>query len=349
MHKEWETLVLNNSDLGTWEALLDNHCLARSVVCMWAEQAGWQAHKFGLRAHGQLVGGLILATRKVPGLPFHLGRISCAMVGPDKPAAMLSALLTEVERFAAANAIVEVELRLRIPTTIPLPGFESHHEISQVLDASDYRALSTVDHTYLVRIDRPDEEILKSFGSTCRNLVRKALKSDAKIAPAADTALLEQFHTSYLAMCRRKNIAGQDSRCVIDGMKALIEKNRVSLFLESYAGRIANMALVDTLGVPCYMLGTQTEAAVNKEVPSHAQALQYGIMKFMRDRGKVLYDLGGCEGPEPQKGHRNYGVWHFKHGFRGEYVDFLPYRRKPLRSLMGPLLNLAHRLRGDPS
>ena len=106
------------------------------------------------------------------------------------------------------------------------------------------------------------------------------------------------------------------------------------------------MVVADVLGVPCYVLGTRTEANVKGEVPGAAQVMHYEIMKRMRDRGKKYYDLGGCEGPVPIEGHPNYGVWRFKYGFGGTFVKFLPYFRKN-RGPTRKVLDAAHRYRGD--
>ncbi|MCK4626502.1 MAG: hypothetical protein KAV00_14380, partial [Phycisphaerae bacterium] len=186
-----------------------------------------------------------------------------------------------------------------------------------------------------------------SFHPKCRNAIRKALKSGVEITPATDPELLDQFHNSYAAMCKRKGAPMIEKKSVVDGMKRLIEKNHVLLFVERYAGQISNMVLVDTLGLPCYMLGTRTAASVEGKVPSHAQAVLYEVMRYLRDQRKIYYDLGGCEGPRPVQGHPNYGVWRFKYGFRGTYVEFLPYFRKARGPITRCLLNLAHRVRGD--
>ena len=332
---------------GLWEDLLARHPAGRCVVPMWEEQAGWALKRIGAFCGADLVGGLILGVRSIPWFHRSLGRVTCAMVDSNASEHVLKDLLQESWRHGVSGPMVELEVRLRLPQDVSLPTYESYSAISETLAAGGYRQLGTVDHSYLVRIDRDDEELLMSFGHKCRNLVRKAWREGIEIRRSEDPELLEEFYGSYLSMCERKKVAAMPRTHVVDGMKPLIRKGHAELYLETYSGRVANMVVVDTLGMPCYMLGTRTEAAVRDNLPSRSQAVQFEIMRRMRDRGKVLYDLGGCEGPEPIEGHPNYGVWHFKHSFSGQFVDFLPYCRKYRSHLAGPLLEVAHWLRGD--
>jgi len=330
-----------------WDGLLTTHPFGRCVAPMWEEQAGWTRRKIGAFDGSELVGGLILGVRSIPWLRASLGRVTCAMVDSDRVDEMLGCLLDEAWRIGRRDSIVEIEVRLRVPQGASLPTHQSCTAIQRALAAGGYQPLHAVDHSYLIRIDKDDEELLKSFGQKCRNLVRKALREGVEIQRSENPELLEEFYASYLSMCERKNVANVSRANVVDGMKPLIRKGHAELYVENYSGRAANMVIVDALGIPCYMLGTRTAAAVRDRLPSRSQAVQFEIMRRMRDRGKVLYDLGGCEGPEPIEGHPNYGVWHFKHSFAGQYVDFLPYCRKYRGRVAGSLLTLAHGLRGD--
>lgn len=332
----------------TWRRLFLQHPMARAIVPTWDVLAGWRHHVLGLYdAGGRLVGGTLIAVQRIPLTAISLSRINLVMIDPEGPVApQMDALLDGIERFALRNLVLETEMRLRLAVTPGIPGEARHREIRTRLEGFGYKPLQKVDTTYFVRLDKDDEALLASFDRSARNKIRKAQRSGAEVLVSQDFRLLDDFYAAYLDMCERKSAPVQPEALVGRGLKPLIEAKRATLFTEVYPEGVANMVIVDVLGVPCYVLGTRTQANVRGEVPGAAQVVQYEIMKRLRDEGHAWYDLGGCEGPVPVEGHHNYGVWRFKYGFSGEFVRFLPYMRK-VRGPFERVAHVAHVLRGD--
>ena len=330
-----------------WDELVRRHLGARCIVPLWDELAGWKARQFAFRRSGEMSGGFMLSVRRVPFTPISFSRINCLMLDPQGPLESLDALLEHLERFCRKHLIVETELRLRVPATRGIAGFEDSRELRDSLMEWGYAPLSKIDATYLMDVDRSDDAILASFNASTRSKIRKALRAGATVAPSHDYSLLDDFYTAYEEMCERKGFGLESEDIIATGLRPLLEAGRALLFVERYPEGIGNMVIVDALGVPCYQLGTRSSANVRGEVRGAAQFVQYEIMKAMRDRGSSLYDLGGCEGPEPIEGHPNYGVWRFKHGFRGQFVRFLPFMRRTRAALQHPL-HVLHAVRGDP-
>lgn len=334
-------------DNPAWVKMLSGHTMARAIVPTWEVLSGWTNHAFGLFKDSAMVGGLILSCQRIPYTAASLSRINCLLIDPSEAVApQIDALMQALERHARRRLLLETELRLRLAVTDGIEEAEVHRQMRACLEQHGYRALSKVDTTYFVRIDKDDESLLATFDRSARNKIRKAQRSGATVEVSRNFALLDEFYAAYLDMCERKAAPVQPEALVGRGLRPLIEKQRALLFTEAYDGVISNMVIVDTLGVPCYVLGTRSPANVRGEVPGAAQVLQYEIMKAMRDRGHVWYDLGGCEGPVPVEGHPNYGVWRFKYGFQGEFVRFLPYMRR-VRGPFEKVAHVAHVLRGD--
>lgn len=346
MHAGFEVHPIERSEEAAWAALLGSHPMARAIVPAWEELAGWVNLDYGLFDKGTLVGGFVLSVQRIPYAPLAFSRINCLMVGPERPSEALDALLTALDRIAVRRRLIETELRLRIPTVDDIPGFESHAALRATFAEHGYTPLSKVDTTYFVRVDRSDEELLASCDRSARNKIRKAQRSGATVEVSNDYTLLDDFYDAYIDMCQRKSAPVQPEALVGRGLRPLIERGHALLFTERYEAGVANMVIVDTLGVPCYVLGTRSRANVKGEVPGAAQIVQYEIMRTMRDRGAVWYDLGGCEGPVPIDRHHNFGVWRFKYGFGGRFVRFLPYLRK-IRGPMAGVVQMTHMLRGD--
>lgn len=344
----WHVEQLPDEDENpAWVQMLKEHPMARAIVPTWEVLSGWTNHAFALFRDQTIVGGLILSSQRIPYTAAALSRINCLLVDPeDEIAPQVDALMVAVERYAKKKLLLETELRLRLAVTTSIVGADVHRQMRHRLEHHGYRALTKVDTTYFVRIDRDDESLLASFDRSARNKIRKALRSGAKVNVSDDFTLLDDFYAAYLDMCERKRAPVQPEALVGRGLRPLIEKQRALLFTEVYPQGISNMVIVDTLGVPCYVLGTRSPANVRGDVPGAAQVLQYEIMKVMRDRGHTWYDLGGCEGPVPVEGHHNFGVWRFKYGFQGEFVRFIPYMRR-VRGPFKKVAHVAHMLRGD--
>lgn len=329
-----------------WRALLDRHVMARSIVPAWEVLAGWENAPYGLYDHGELVGGFLLSTQRIPFTPLKFSRINCLMVGPERPVEGLDALLAALDRIAIKRGLIETELRLRIPTVDDIPGFEAHAPLRATFERHGYNPLGKVDTTYFVRVDRDDDTMLASFDRSARNKIRKAQRSEVQVEVSSDFTLLDDFYDAYIDMCHRKSAPVQPEALVGYGLKPLIERGHALFVTERYGEHVSNMVIVDTLGVPCYVLGARAPANVRGIVPGAAQVVQFEIMRTMRERGHVWYDLGGCEGPVPIDRHENFGVWRFKYGFGGRFVRFLPYFRK-IRGPLPRVVQLTHELRGD--
>jgi hypothetical protein len=330
-------------DRHAWGKMLSSHRMARSIVPLWDALAGWASHDLGLYRDGALVGGCTVALQRIPFTPLALGRINFLLFDSIEE---LQALLQGIDRFSLLHGAVETELRLRIPSTPVIEGFEEHAQIRETLENSGYRALAKADTTYFMRIDRSDEELLGSFKSEYRNRIRKAQKAKVVVEVTRDRSLLDPFAEAYVEMVSRKGAPKQPKDQVGSGLVPLLERGYAEIFVERYGDDFANMLIVDMLGIPVYALGTRSKAHVDGKMPGAAQVLHFEVMRILRERGHRWYDLGGCQGPVPIEGDPNYGTWRFKYGFRPEFVRFLPYFRK-IRGPFNRALELAHRVRGD--
>ena len=329
-----------------WNRMVATHPMARSMVPMWDELAGWKTQRLAYTRDGEMTGGLMLHTRRIPLTPVGLSRVNCLMLDMGTPMESLEALLDALEAHCRRRLLAETEMRLRIPTTEVPGGFAQTHDVRAALERWGYQPLTKIDSTYLVDITCTDGELLKSFDGRNRNKVRKALRDGATVERSHDYRLLDDFYGSYAQMCHRKSIEQESEDMVGQGLRPILERKHAMLFVERYPEGIGNMVIVDAAGVPTYQLGARSRENVRGEVRGAAQVVQYEIMKYFRERGRRRYDLGGCEGPVPVKGHPNHGVWHFKYCFRGQFVRFLPFMRKSRAKMEHPL-HLLHYLRGD--
>ncbi len=344
----FEVRSLSGPSDPAWVALLSEHEVARSIVPAWEEQAGWVPRPIGAFVDGKLQGGLLLTERRAPGpLPVAVARVPLVLLDPAHAGAMLTSLLEHIEREARARGLLELEFRLHVPANEPVPGFEYQIEFWKAFEQFGYRMLKAQDHTFFVDIQRNDDELIGSFKQEIKRKIKQAEKAKVQLEVSKDPRILEVFYQHYLETVDRKGAPLYPRGHVVDGLEPLLADGRVMVLTASYDGVLANLLVLDVLGVPEYMLGTRTSDSVTRAVPPAGHILQLEAMRRMRALGKRYYNLGGAEGPKPIPGHPNYGVWRFKAGYQGVYVDFLPYFRKAFRPRSERVLELVHRLLGD--
>lgn len=339
-------LVEEPLDDPRWQALLDRHALARVIAPRWEELAGWTTWGLGRAVDGVLTSGLLLSARRIPGLPLSLGRVTCLMVGPGRALDEVRVLLHALDRFAERERIVEVELRLRIPAAPVLAPWAHLEGLRGVIESSGYRALARTEQSYVVDVDRDDDALLASFEGRTRSAIRKALRDGGGVSVTRDPSFLGDLFAASEQMRDRKN-APIAPRHLVEGLAPLLARGQVLGFVERAGGVVSNLVAIDATGLPCYVLGARTQAHVDGKVAGAGQLVQYEIMRHLRDHGAKHYDLGGCEGPVPEEGHPNFGVWRFKYRFQGTHVRFLPFFRRTRSDLARWLLELGHRVRGD--
>jgi hypothetical protein len=341
-------VIESDEDRAQWEQLLESHPMGRAIYPMYFLASQWKPLPIGIFHRDKIAGGLLAATKKMGHFPLNLSRILVAMVGRENPREMLDGLLFGMEDYARKQSVIETDVQLRLPATGEVEGRAHSELISEVFEKHGYHRLPRADKTFFIRIDKNDDALLASFGQQPRNRIKKAQKDGAEVFISRDPSLLDLFYESYRGTADRKHMPIVLERVqLVEGMKPLLENGRALIFAERYGETISNMIIVDPLGTPCVMLASRTKANVEGRVPSCAQIVHFEAMKRMRDRGAKYYDFGGCEGPVPIESHPNWGVWHFKWGFKGAYVTFLPHLRKIRGDLTQPLLNLLHRFRGD--
>jgi GNAT acetyltransferase-like protein len=334
-----KTVWRAEDELGSaWERFYEAHPLSRSVYPMWSVERGWKPHHLVLYRGDEIAGGLQLGIRRIPYLPFSLSRIDYLLFDDATALVDLSALLAAVERRCRTSFIVETELHLRLPSSAAL---------SRVLPDFGYAPLAHRDATYMIRVDRDDPSLLASFGQQPRNRIRQSLRKGSRVLRTTDPAYLPAFYDAHAATSALKDFVLLPRPLVVRGMRSLLESGRAELFLEVYGDKVANMVLVDMLGLPCAMLAARTRDNIEGRVDSCAQHVHFEAMRSARDRGAKLYDMGGTPGPTPIESHPNYGVWRMKHAFHGEYVELMPYHRRIRGTLTHEILSRIHEYRRD--
>lgn len=339
-----------------WDAFARGHplssCITTSAGRKLCQYRRWPLDLIGALRAGEVRAGAAVVARRVGPLPFSLVRVEAILPDVEDLSGSTRAVLEAVEAYARSRRAWEIETRCTALEDYPLGGIDYSSALRKALAASGYRPVPVRAGTYIVRIDVNDDTLLSSFSRKCRRDVRKGLREGVMVQQVTKPEGFECFVKYQQGMRARKNLPLMRD-AALSAYRVLYDRGFARLFAASYQGRICNMALVDTVGVPRYWFGATAPAAFEKGSPPTGQILHFEIMRVFRDEGLTAYDLGGSPGPEPEEGHPNYTVWRFKHEFGSPFVyRILPHRYEI--SALGRLVLAAIRrsgrlgLRGRP-
>jgi len=171
--------------------------------------------------------------------------------------------------------------------------------------------------TYVTNIQKNDEELLKSFHSKHRNVIRKAIKEGVVVEETNNTELTyENIKTTLL---RQKSPFYPSIKYI----NCLEKSNALLLLIAKKDNIVQGSALIvydNERGY--YMYG----GSVLKPFSGSINLLQYEAMKILRDKGVKKYDFVGAR-LCVEKGSKYEGIQRFKSRFGAEIEKGYVFRK----------------------
>jgi hypothetical protein len=342
--------LLTHEKAVAWDAFVQSHPLGRSILTS-ASRDRWTARRWVFTPlvkinDGVIVAGAALAHRRIPYLPATVLRVLGILTerGVDVTQSAIE-ILRQVEEHARETRSGEVDVRCLIHNDISIDGISYSDGVRAALARGGYVPGGTDTRgTYLVQVDRSDDELVESFGYHCRRNVRKALRAGVEVRILTKPSDLRFFCETHARMRERKAIREFSGILSYPCILPMFERGYLRLFGASVQNRVRNLVMVDTLGVPRAEVAATTEDASERGLAPTGQILHFSIMQWLRDNGRTKYDLGGAPGPEPLEGHWNYGVWRFKHDFCGRFTTSIVDHHRPIGRFGGIISDTARRI-----
>ncbi|WP_187647901.1 lipid II:glycine glycyltransferase FemX [Nitrosophilus labii] len=172
--------------------------------------------------------------------------------------------------------------------------------------------------TYITDIDKNNEELLKSFHSKHRNVIRKAIKDGVKIEVTNDTKLI--FKNIKETLLRQKS-PYFPSLSYIECLKANISDNLLLLIAKKNNVIQGSAIIIYDNEKGYYMYG----GSIQKPYIGSINLLQYEAMKILRDKGVRFYDFVGAR-LCVNKGSKFEGIQKFKSRFGAELKKGYTFR-----------------------
>jgi lipid II:glycine glycyltransferase (peptidoglycan interpeptide bridge formation enzyme) len=172
------------------------------------------------------------------------------------------------------------------------------------------------EHTSIIDIARPDEELMASFKPKTRYNVRLAQKKGVEVRVSNDIAAFARLAGETSS---RHQIQLAPERYYRDLHTLMSADGQSRLYLASHRGaNLAGIMVVRFAGRATYLFGASTRTG-REMMPAYL--LHWRAMCDMRDAGDREYDLWGVP-PDDRPDHPWAGLWQFKSGWQGRRVKY---------------------------
>jgi len=180
--------------------------------------------------------------------------------------------------------------------------------------------------TFLLNINKNENELFDKFNSKLRNTIRKGLSSNLKIicyGREIQDNVLNDF-ADLMLMTQMKAVKKNKKTSMLTKSSSYLKSilfNEASFIIVAYRENtiIAGALIIYSGSTMYYYLGA-SNLELNRKYAA-ADLLQWEIIKYGTEKGIKFYDLGGVP-INPGKDHPAYGVYKFKEKFEGEYREY---------------------------
>ena len=261
---------------------------------------GWDVERRALEVGGARVPVTLLTTATlVPGRRFGYVPRGPATLAAQTPEALepLAAWARELKL-----AFLRIEPELEAGWQAP-PGWQRG-------------AATQPEHTSVIDIARPDDELLAAFKPKTRYNIRLAQKKGVEVSRSEDIAA---FAALSAETSSRHGIQLAPERYYRDLHSLMAADGTSQLYLASHEGvNLAGIMVVRFASRATYLFGASTRQGREK-MPAYL--LHWEAMREMRDAGDREYDLWGVP-PEGQPDHPYANLWQFKSGWQGRIIHY---------------------------
>ncbi len=181
------------------------------------------------------------------------------------------------------------------------------------------------ENTWVLELDKSEEELLAGMRKTTRYLVKKAQGMSIAITATTSQKDFDEFLALYKATSLRHSFVPH--RGLREELEIFAKDNHAKLFLARYDGKLIAGALVLFYGNQAVYHHAASDTTY-REVPA-AYLLQWEAIKEAKKQQKALYNFWGVVPPEKTK-HPWQGLTLFKTGFGGRRLNFIHAQDLPL-------------------
>lgn len=176
------------------------------------------------------------------------------------------------------------------------------------------------EHTVIIDLNKPEDELLANMRRQTRYEVRRAAKQGIIVEKNNDEAIFKEFRKVQAATAKRQGFVPPNLKTLLAEKESFGENIAIYVAKTSDGQPIAYGMIIKDGKEGDYYEAASTD--LNRKMPG-AYALLWQVMKDLKAKGYERFNLWGIA-PAGQPNHRYAGVTTFKTGFGGEVVEYVP-------------------------
>jgi len=185
------------------------------------------------------------------------------------------------------------------------------------------------ENTWILDLDRSEEELLVDMEKTHRYLIRRCEKEGVKVKLSIDNQALVEFNQLHDDTAQRHKFHRFSKNYIEKEFKSFAPSDEAAV-LNGYLpdGRLDSSAIIMFYGnMAAYRHGASL--SLDNKLPT-SYLVQWEAIKEAKRRGMKWYNFWGIAPIKAGKNHPFYGITHFKKGFGGAEIDLLPCHDLPI-------------------
>jgi len=337
-----ETVVFNGGDRSRYSDFLLNSKY-KDILQSWEwgeikSKFNWKAERLGFFNNGQLLGTAQVLERKLP-FNFSLFYVPRGPVTDwqnyELSREIISALKKKFEEKIKNKKILFLRLEP------PAEKNENLTAIFKEIGFSEYFKTVQPPSTLLIELAIPEEELIKKFRRTARNLIHRSEKEgmtiDVLVGNQITSDYLKGFYNLYRLTGKRFSFPLRPYEQFSILTKEMVGPGTVRLYIAKIKGAVLAYGIVLSYGEKAFYIwgGTGRHKDYSR---FFNYGYIWGMLKDLKKSGIKVFDFWGL-GPEEDKKHPWRGFTLFKTAFDGDRFNYAGAFDLPISKLY-PLFKL---------
>ena len=240
--------------------------------------------------------------------------IPCGPLANFKDKKTAEAVIRKISEVAKAEKCVFVRIR---------PQLSASPENAKLLEGLGLKESPmhlAAEHTVMIGLDVPEEEMLARMRRQTRYEVRRADKLGIKVEKSNSEEVFKEFHAVQMETAKRQNFVPPSLEVLMAEREAFGDDIQIYVAKTSEGEPVAYGLIIGDGREAEYYEAASTD--LNRKLPG-AYALLWRAMRDLKKAGYERFNLWGIA-PAGQPNHRYAGVTTFKTGFGGEIMEYVP-------------------------
>ncbi len=240
--------------------------------------------------------------------------IPCGPLINWKDKKQVKTVVTKISEIAKREKCVFVRIRPQLPAT------PENLKLLEDLDFKKSPMHLAAEHTVMVDLTKPEDEILASMRRQTRYEVRRADKLGIQVVSGNSEDLFKEFHAEQVKTAHRQNFIPPSEKVLLAEREAFGDNIKIYVAKTSEGENIAYGLILGSGEEADYYEAASTD--LNRKMPG-AYALLWQAIRDLKKAGYKRFNLWGIA-PAGQPNHRYAGVTTFKTGFSSNVVEYVP-------------------------